>query len=75
MYNNTPHIPTWRLWLIHIVAKAVGVLVHVQGFPLGSRSKKYQLPSEPSTHEKLVELQRITAERAHDDAWRASPLR
>lgn len=75
MYNNTPHIPTWRLWLIHIVAKAVGILVHVQGFPLGRRSKKYALPSEPSWSEELSELQRITADRANDDAWRGAPLR
>lgn len=29
--------PNWRLKLIDIVAKLVGVLVHVEGFPLGSR--------------------------------------
>lgn len=75
MYNNTPHIPTWRLWLIHIVAKSVGVLVHVQGFPLGSGSKKYALPSEPSWGEEISDLQRITAERANDDAWRGASLR
>ncbi|MDT3472334.1 hypothetical protein [Stenotrophomonas maltophilia] len=64
MYNNTPHIPTWRLWLIHIVAKAVGVLVHVQGFPLGSRSKKYRLPSEPASAPKLDEAMIRTERRA-----------
>lgn len=64
MHNNTPHIPTWRLWLIHIVAKTVGVLVHVQGFPIGSSSKRYNLPSESSFEPKLDELMRKTEQRA-----------
>lgn len=75
MYNNTPHIPTWRLWLIHIVAKAVGVLVHVQGFPIGSRSKKYALQAESSWDRGVAELEQITANRANDDAWRGASIR
>lgn len=28
--------PLWRRRLIHIFAKALGVLVHIEGFPVGS---------------------------------------
>ncbi|MGH8037214.1 MAG: hypothetical protein ACREPD_05685 [Stenotrophomonas sp.] len=64
MHNNTPRIPTWRLWVIHMVAKAVGVLVHVQGFPIGSGSKRYRLQNDSSFQPKLDELMRITERRA-----------
>lgn len=48
MYNNNPYIPTWRLWVIHLAAKLAGVLVHVHGMPYGSRSKRFEFPSERS---------------------------
>lgn len=48
MYNNNRYIPVWRLWVIHIAAKFAGVLVHVHGMPYGSRSRRFELPSEPS---------------------------
>lgn len=28
--------PLWRRRLIHVIAKALGVLVHIEGFPFGS---------------------------------------
>lgn len=28
--------PAWRVWLLHYVAKALGVLAHVEGMPIGS---------------------------------------
>lgn len=28
--------PHWRLCVVHVVAKALGILVHVEGIPLGS---------------------------------------
>jgi len=28
--------PPWRVWLVHLFAKPLGVLVHVEGFPFGS---------------------------------------
>lgn len=30
------HQPHWRVALIHIVAKIIGVAVHVEGLPFGS---------------------------------------
>lgn len=45
-YNNNRYIPSWRLWLVHIVAKSVGVLVHVHGMPYGTNKEKYGFPVE-----------------------------
>lgn len=28
--------PAWRVWLLHYAAKALGVLAHVEGMPIGS---------------------------------------
>lgn len=47
--NTTDSIyPTWRVWLLHLIAKALGVLVHVEGFPYGSvrlyRKSEYGKP-------------------------------
>ena len=28
--------PTWRVYVIHLAAKALGVLAHVEGIPIGS---------------------------------------
>lgn len=28
--------PAWRVWLLHCAAKALGVLAHVEGMPIGS---------------------------------------
>ncbi len=28
--------PKWRLWVLHFVAKALGVLIHVHARPFGS---------------------------------------
>ncbi|HEL4115174.1 TPA: hypothetical protein UM349_000375 [Stenotrophomonas maltophilia] len=47
MYNNNPHIPSWRIWVIHLAAKFAGVLVHVQGMPYGSRSKRFIEANDP----------------------------
>lgn len=46
MYNNNRYIPVWRLWVIHLAAKLAGVLVHVHGMPYGSRSGRFDLPTE-----------------------------
>lgn len=34
--NKTQIYPQWRVLVIHIIAKLLGVLVHVDGMPLGS---------------------------------------
>lgn len=34
--NLIEHAPAWKLRIIHYVAKALGVLVKVEGFPFGS---------------------------------------
>lgn len=46
MYNNNRYIPAWRLWLIHLAAKAAGLSVHVHGVPYGSRSRRFDLKNE-----------------------------
>lgn len=46
MYNNTPYIPTWRVRFLHLAGKLVGIRFHIHGFPYGSGSGKYDLPSE-----------------------------
>ena len=28
--------PAWRVWVLHYAAKALGVLAHVEGMPIGS---------------------------------------
>jgi hypothetical protein len=30
------HQPRWRVYAVHLFAKAIGVLAHVEGFPCGS---------------------------------------
>ena len=43
-YNGKPFTYTqngverkdWRLYVVHYVAKAVGILIHFRGFPYGS---------------------------------------
>lgn len=35
--NFSGGFKNWRLVVLHYVAKALGVLVHVEGFPYGSR--------------------------------------
>jgi hypothetical protein len=34
--NLISHAPAWKLAIIHYVAKALGVLVKVEGIPFGS---------------------------------------
>lgn len=36
----------WRLSILHGVAKALGLLVHVEGFPLGSRRNIINQPGD-----------------------------
>lgn len=37
--------PAWRVWLLHYVAKALGVLAHVEGMPIGSNRLPAWRPS------------------------------
>lgn len=43
--NNT-YYPTWRVRVLHWVAKALGVLIHIEGFPYGSL-RLYQIDYDP----------------------------
>jgi len=36
--------PAWRVWLVHLVAKPLGVLVHVNGYPFGSNRISRRFP-------------------------------
>lgn len=33
-------LPRWRVGVVHLFAKAMGVLIHVEGFPFGSSRLK-----------------------------------
>lgn len=42
MHKNLPAgfaggLRSWRLVVLHVIAKALGLLVHVEGFPYGTR--------------------------------------
>lgn len=50
MHTNIPQPYTggttnWRLFILHYTAKALGLLVKVEGFPLGS-ARSYDLPGD-----------------------------
>lgn len=55
MHTNIPQpytggITCWRLAVLNCVAKSLGLLVKVEGFPLGSR-RCYRFDTEVSGHE------------------------
>lgn len=33
-------LPRWRVGVVHVVARLMGVLIHVEGFPFGSSRLK-----------------------------------
>ncbi|WP_165496292.1 hypothetical protein [Xanthomonas citri] len=47
MYNNMPYIPTWRIRLLHLAGKLVGIKFHIHGFPYGSGNGKYDFQPAP----------------------------
>ncbi|CAE6836425.1 hypothetical protein XA1314C_37130 [Xanthomonas arboricola] len=47
MHNNIPSIPTWRVRLLHLAGKLVGIKLHIHGFPYGSGSGRYDFESGP----------------------------
>lgn len=46
MFKFIPNIPVWRLHVLHCVAKALSIRVHVDGVLLGSSHGKYDGATE-----------------------------
>jgi len=42
-------IKSWRLKVIHLTAKALGLLIHVEGYPLGT-TRNYDFKSAEKEH-------------------------
>jgi hypothetical protein len=40
--------PRWRVWLVALAAKMIGVVVHVEGIPFGSSRLRKSQPGENS---------------------------
>lgn len=38
--NLTSYGAGWRLWLLALLAKTLGVLIHVQGIPFGAEHRR-----------------------------------
>lgn len=45
-FRADPATPLWRVRILHIVARALGILVHVNGMPVGSCRMSKRFPRE-----------------------------
>lgn len=46
LFAEDPATPVWRVGIIALVARALGVLVHVEGLPVGSNRLNRRYPKQ-----------------------------